>query len=388
MSSNDRLRRRVARTGPEEPGLPEPPRHPPDVTALLALQRSAGNRAVVSRLMVDDASAEVKVPQSYADRTLRWDGTYQDKDADERRVSDIIAGSGREHFKAGINYPALRSISTVADATLGVDGAKVWDPKGEKGLGGRFKAAAVDHHRLLHHSGATQIGTAAEATIDPVLDPEDFLPEKPDLPEAGVAVDSPRKEFEKEAAQQAAKQQKVAEKQARKGGKGKGKAKAGDKDGEAENDARKIGTYWEFVCVLIALLSVEGIDCAKATEAASKTPGSMLEAVQALHDHYMRLQQPLQYDDSSARRKVMTEWGYELVFAGRSAWEALPGRVVLKPGKYIFDIKGHTVHVDVLRDVGPRTKIKDVKQFFKCNSDKKNYNKDEFAEQVHYIWAK
>ncbi|MDA0167139.1 hypothetical protein OM076_43160 [Solirubrobacter ginsenosidimutans] len=380
MSSHERLRRRAAPPESEQAQHPGSSRRPPNVAALLALQRSAGNRAVISRLLADDAINEVKIPQSYADRRLHWDGTYQNEDAPEQRVFDIITGGGgREHFKTGLNYPLLSQVTTVADAELGVRGAKVWDNKGDKGLGGTFKAAAIDTHKLLHHYADNQIKTAAEATIDLVMDPEDYLPEAPDLPDAHVAVNSPRKGEETKAAQERARQ----EREASRGNKG-------GKRNKPKESANPVKTYWEFMCVLIALLKIEGFACAKVAALAAQPPTSLLAGVQVMHDHYMGLNVPLQYDDSSARRAVMNDWGYQMVFAGRSRWTELPGRVVLTPGAYIFDIKGHTVYVDVLKDIGPKTKIGDVKQFFKCNSDPKNFSLDEFHvdQRVSYIWKK
>jgi hypothetical protein len=367
----------VARPESEQAQQPGSSRRPPDVTALLALQRSAGNRAVMSRLLADDATNEVKIPQTYANRRIRWDGTYQDKLAEERTVFDIITGGGgREHFKAGMNYPLMSKVTPVDDTALGVQGAKVWDNTGDKGLGGKFRAAAIDSHKLLHQYADNQIKTAAEATIDLVMDPEDYLPEAPDLPRGGQAVNSPRPGEEKKAAQEQARLQQDA---GRKGGKRNNKPK---------ESADPVKTYWEFMCVLIALLKIEGFDCAKVSALAEVPPTSLLAGVQVMHDHYMAMNVPLQYDDSSARRAVMTDWGYQMVFAGRSEWTALPGRVTLTPGVYIFDIKGHTVYVDVLKEIGPKTKIRDVKQFFKCNSDPKNFSLNEFDEQVHYIWKK
>ena len=365
MSYHDRRLRRAERPrASEDVEHPEPSARP-DVADLLALQRTAGNQAVIARLMLDQATNQVKIPQSYADRKVRWDGTKQDSTAGERRVADVVAVKpGLEHFKEGLGVPHVAGVTTVADAALGLEGARTSDSSKQKGLGGRFKEAAVDHHRLLQHTSGEKTATLADATITPVMAPEDFLPEAPDLPAAGVRLDSTRKEFEQQATQQ--------------GSKKKGK-----------NDARALPTYWEFMCVLIALLTVEGVDCEKATAAAdNKKPGSMLEAVQALHDEYMRRRVPLQYDDSSARRKVMGEWGYSMHFAGRSGWKELPGRVTLAPGKYIFDIKGHTVAVDVLQAIGPKTKIDKESDFFTCHSDSKNYDKNEFLEQVHYIWKK
>lgn len=360
VSTHERPRRRVARTGSATADLPETPRRPADLTGLLALQQSAGNRAV-ARLLIDDKSNDVKVPDSYANRTVKWDGTYQDKDAPDRRVFDVITGGGgRDAFMEGLGLNTLGSVRQVADATLGTAGARVAS-KGAKGdVGKTFKAAALDQHKLLHHYDANTFASVQEATIDLVMDPEDFLPEAPDLPEAGKPLTSVRKEFEH--------------------------ASVGAKKKKGKSEARALPTYWEFVCVLIALVEVGGLDAAKAKSGAKKTPGDVTEAVQSLHDHYMGRDVPLQYDDSSARRKIMTEWGYSMIFSGRSAWTELPSRVALAAGKYIFDIKGHTVAVDVLKDIGPTTKIDKESEYFKCHSDPKNYNKDEFKEQVHYIW--
>ena len=111
-------------------------------------------------------------------------------------------------------------------------------------------------------------------------------------------------------------------------------------------------------------------------------------AIQALHDHY--IEQGVQYDDSAARMQVMNDWGYKPMFSGQSAWGDLPKHVELKRGgKYIFDIPGHTVQVDVVRDMPKDGKtLANPTQFLSPQSEKDNYDKDEMKLVVNYIWSK
>jgi hypothetical protein len=340
---------------------PAAPLRTPDVSALLQLQRSAGNRAVVQRLLYDDKTHDVTVPKTYADKRLHWNGSEQDPKAPEKTVLEIITGGGgREHFQTGLGVGALGSVSALPDAQLGNDAAAMADPTAQAGTDAALRAAATDQYKLLHFWPQTLFYAPDEIAADLVLGPDDYLPEPSDLPKQGVSVTSPQP----------------------------GQAVTQPKRRAKNEEAHAPKTYWEFMCVLIALLSADG-NFAQVTQLTRLTPTSMIGAVQALHDYYMGQKVPLQYDDTSTRRKVMTEWGYALKFAGRAAWTDLPQHVALSAGgKYIFDIKDHTVHVEVLQNIDAQTQIQDPKLFFKCNSDKKNYNRDEFAQPVQYIWTR
>ncbi len=45
-----------------------------DAASILALQRAAGNRAVVQRLLYSTENQNLVVPKSYGDQQLPWDG--------------------------------------------------------------------------------------------------------------------------------------------------------------------------------------------------------------------------------------------------------------------------------------------------------------------------
>jgi hypothetical protein len=144
--------------------------------------------------------------------------------------------------------------------------------------------------------------------------------------------------------------------------------------------------YWEYACVLIALYKADGI--AKVKEITREDiRDKIVNAIHALHDHYIGL--GVQHDDGSVRNRVMKEWGYSMVFAGLAHWDELPGQVELPRGTYIFDIKGHTVRVKVLKDIWAATTIDRRDQYFEPDSDPNNCTRgQEFTKQVTSVWRK
>jgi hypothetical protein len=85
----------------------------------------------------------------------------------------------------------------------------------------------------------------------------------------------------------------------------------------------------------------------------------------------------------------MGEWDYDLIFSGPpSGWMELADHLSLAAGQYIFDLKGHTVIVNVKKPITKGTKLKGaVGDIFAPNSEAKNFNRGkEFALPINYIW--
>lgn len=361
MSLEGRLRRREEFPRSSDERLPERPSLAPDVSAILALQRGAGNRALVQRLIHHQQSNVVKVPQSYYDLTVNWDEAkrFQDDDAPSRRVGEIITGGGGREafFSSGLGKAPAGKVVAVEDAELSKEGAALAAEDAKKGTKEALQRAAVHHYWAVSDLSPGYLYPEPQAVQDEatrVLGPVDYLPSEPDLPPSGVSIRAPREKV----------------------------VAGGKKD-------RPPPTWWEFMCVLIALIKMEP-DFAKVEAKTKKPVTDDHDAVQKLHDYYRNLEPPVDYDDASVQRRVMTEWGYSLAFTGRAQWAEL-ARVPLAKGRYIFGITGHTVQVDVKEKIEPgKTQITNLDEFFECHSDEENFNKDHFGPQirVHTIWQK
>ena len=165
--------------------------------------------------------------------------------------------------------------------------------------------------------------------------------------------------------------------------------------------------YWEYACVLIAIVKHEGDQAvlqkigksgaklATPRLSTKKDKGPVITSksygvVQALHDYY--LAKGVQYDDSSKTRQVLKEWGFDLIFTGPVVLLAdLCKHIELKKGgKYIFDIDGHTVKVDLLKDLAKQANpIANVDEYFRFESDPQNYEVGkEKTKRILYIYQK
>ena len=207
-------------------------------------------------------------------------------------------------------------------------------------------ATTLSHNQVLTVTPGEPFGDvgAVNAASRPVPSPNDFLPEAPDLPEMGA-------------------------------------------DLFTEVPGGSGTKYWEYACVLIALFKADGVAKVREVTGNKNVPDNLVKAVHALHDHYIR--DGVQYDDGSVRSRVMSDWGYHRVFAGLAHWDQLPEHVGLTRGPYIFDIKGHTVKVNVLQDISAATRIDRRDQYFAPDSDSNNYTRgQEFTKQVTAIWKK
>ncbi len=323
-----------------------------DAASVLALQRAAGNRAVVQRLLYSTKNQNLVVPKSYGDQQLPWDGENYLEERAVRQSDPTLAALAtkdlavKKHLMNGLdikNYEGLDKITPVADSSLAANGAKLAANDAEPALAAQLRSVVVDPHQLIRHSPGTKYQNIDEPAISLVMLPKDFIPSPPDLGGEGVSV---RLKIPKD----------------------------------------PLGaTYWEYMCVIIALVKADGYGTVK--RLTGKQPNALQPAVQALNDYY--LAKAVQFDDSSTRRQVMKEWGYNLIFSGNSEWQDLPAHVALKKANYIFDIPGHTVLVEVKQDM-PRsaTSLTKPSDYFVPKSEKDNYDKDEFASPVMYIWAK
>jgi hypothetical protein len=327
----------------------EPRKRPPE-HALIALQRTAGNRAV-QRLVYNESSGNVSAPQAYADQRIPWDRVNDRRRDGDPNASDpsLLELSPKPavkgHLKHGLNVDFVNELQPKAEADMRGAFARVKDAA----LRDQMAEAAVAHNRLLK-VGITPVNAGNFGAQAPfVMRPIDMFPETSDLP--GVGADL--------------------------------------RDKIDPTDTSKTAKrHWENVCTIIALYKRDGIARVRQIVQNPKVEDTLDAAVQAMHDHYIR--RGVDYDDTSTRFTVMNEWGYHLVWAGESSWRELRRRVNLVAGhSYIFDIEGHTVMVRMKRnytaaDPEPE-KLADV---FEPLSDGKNYSPPgkELTKTVLQIW--
>jgi hypothetical protein len=336
----------------------------PVADAMLALQRSVGNRALVQRLVYNATTGSLTIPTDYAGQRISWDGQYvpeeplpeHDKSFLEHYKKDDVF---RGHVKNGLNLGYVNAINPASGDEIKTNAGKLVSPAlqkddanpGDKAVYAKLveeaAAAAVSHNHILDlPDNRFRSASALREARRAVMRPNDFLPGAPDLPGAGVDLLTTEIPGHKE------------------------KSK-----------------YITYACVLFALLKDNGFAKAKEITSRQTFPSDLYQAVQALHDHYAGA--GVQYDDGSVRNSVMTRWGYTMLWAGETDWDKLSAEVSLAPGSYIFDITGHTVKVDVLQDISIGTPLTNPKTFFKPDSDPKNYTKDkEWKQKVMSIWKK
>jgi hypothetical protein len=369
MASNDRLRRREAQEGPEQQTAmsPAPPAPDPHVSSVLALQRSAGNRAL-QRLIYGQKTKQLTVPESYGNQRVRWNGEIIVKaGSPEVPIKDLYSNDTfKEHLRSGLNLgdDPLEKITSRTEQEI-KDGVKtlVEPAKAAEGADAptdeakaavdkvvtALQEAAADRNRLLYRGKTAGLyKSLAEAEIRWVIgNPQDYIPGEPDLGKKGRPLT--------------------------------------DWVGEGP----ETNTFYKLACVLIALLKYD-VGHTKTRTLIGEPPKNFKDIMQKLHDYYAG--QGVQYDDTSTRFAMMNDWGYSLVFAGDSKWEDLAKHAAFKSGeKYIFDIVGHTVKVRAKKDIAKDEKreIKIPKNFFEPDSDEDNYVPGaEFKKNVKYIWVK
>jgi hypothetical protein len=356
MRSNRRLQRAEAQVDSEPLAKSESPAPAPAIRSLLMLQRHTGNRAV-ARLMYNPNNTRLVVPDSYGDKPIPWEEKKLRRGAPTTPLSELANADAdfRRHLKGGMHVPALGQVTAVPDAELQTNAAKLAKPAQEGDTAEVTTAkqqtvtalseAAVDHDRVLFHSHGTKYGAPSELQTQLVMSrPDQFVPEKDDLPSAETDL------FER-----------------------------------IPGKTKKEETYWTYACVLIALVKSDE----KTAKRLAKSDSSELEVlVQRLHAYYVRKNIP--YDDTSSRFTVMDEWGLTPIFFGETSWTDLPKFLELPAGDYIFDIVGHTVAVNVPKTIPKSEKsLSTVKDLFVPDSDERNYARGlETGKKVLSIWKK
>jgi hypothetical protein len=311
MASFDRRRRREVPEGHEPTEQATAPA--PDVASILALQRSAGNRALQRLLHVAD-TGKLMVPPAYGNQLVQWDGTRLREPARADPGDKTLAALAnsnpafRGHLQQGMNVESLEEVVVADERAMR---KATWDQavSPEKDALAEARAVAPDRNRLLHfRAGWDKFTTRDELDVRHVISsPSDFVPGKNDLLGAGKPLST-------------------------------------------RVEGAKSNTGWKMACVLIALVKHEADFAAKVRTLTRKTPSSWLDAIQVLHDHYAG--QGVMYDDTATRFELMNAWGYTPIFTAGCAWADVPKHVALSTaGKYIFDIEGHTVVVRPTKDV-------------------------------------
>ena len=330
--------------------------------AILALQRTAGNRAV-QRLVHDKRTAnpKLKVPPAYANQVIAWNGTEIPDDPTPEQKRSFIDHARTPGFVAAVKeglwihsqldgieestHLKPESRAHLTNPLKGVTAERQADIR--ERLEQQLVAAAESHHQLLTlpKNAFTSVGQIEQA-IRPVLSPDDYLPEASDLPSADTDLATTVIPQEKDL------------------------------------------KYITYACVLIALLKDDGgVARAKELTKNDNFPTDVIKGTQALHAHYRK--KNIEYDQrSSAERLMHEDWKYKLLWAGSSKWGDLYKEVGLKPGKYIIDIEGHTVMTDVLTEVTKGTPMGDISKVFKHNSESSNYTLSHWEPKVTAIWKK
>lgn len=336
MRSSDRRRRRDERAG-QEPASTTPA---PPIEAILALQRTAGNRAL-QRLIYNSSNYGLHVPDSYGTRNVTYNGVNKTLAA---HANDQADESFSEHLAAGLHVRRVDKVTSSPDATMRQNAGTLVEADAQPETAGKLGDVAVDHNRLLDRPTGKKYRRPDELDIKWVLsDPGDFVPGANDLP-------------------------------------------GPDADLKTTKIAGGDGYYWEYACVLIALVKLDP-GLAKTQALLRQRPASEDAAVQALHAYYVR--RGTQYDDTSTRFALMDDWGYTPVFTGRTTWADLPLHTTLTPqNQYIFDIEGHTVKVDVNKTFTGR-RLNNPASFMTPESHPANYKPGtEFAEDIKFVWMK
>ncbi len=310
-------------------------------------RRSTGGR-VLQRLVYNTMSGALTVPSSYAGHKVRWNEKTGHVDATgaEQSLFKLMQDDKlRLRFAEALGLDWIDKMQALETATLRQAAKQIAADPQDAGLVASIADAAESPLRLLRIEKGTKLDAATlPAATSPIAALDDLLPSAPDLPKAGESVRAKIPNTKK--------------------------------------------SYWEYMCTLIALVKHEGIARVRAIVKREDVADNLDAAVQALHDHYVG--RGIQYDDTSTRMRVMTEWGYRMIFSGDAAWTELPLHVALKAGtKYIFDIEGHTMKVTLKRDMPSATKpLTDLlATYFVCDSDKQNYNTSEFLKPVRRIWT-
>src|SRR4051812_3508577 len=166
------------------------------VAPLLALQRSAGNRAV-QRLVWDGNTNIAHVPEGYWNQALSFDlkkGELKPDDATptakDPKLSEILERhpkllTGVAH---GFNVPYIQSMKPEADPKL-EDRGRAATKDTDARLLQQLADVARSHNRIALVDPSEATTTANVGAKTPfVLRPTDYFAQKPDLPKAGTPL--------------------------------------------------------------------------------------------------------------------------------------------------------------------------------------------------------
>ena len=371
----------------------------PHVSTALALQRSAGNRAL-QRLLHNRDAGVITAPSELGDKEFPWnsetktwdkpeaeptptkktgrggpkggtatkpaktttakpeaeakaEATADKKPEPPKRTYAYLINSDdtfREHIRKGMALDALNGMASVSTADLqaAVD-RDVVAGDAEKGTSVEAMKVAQHQRQLLHFDPAKKF--TKKEQVKPawvVTDPHALTPGVPDL---GLATDDLL---------------------------------------TTDVPTAKGTKQWTYACVLIALAKLDtGFTKVKSLTYVKAT--SLESAVQAVHKYYV--ENEVQYDDSSTRFELMKDWGYTPIWVGKAKFHDFtkaadfPG--LSKGQTYIFDITGHTCHITPKKDIKANMTITSPKEFFDTWSDPRNYAAEmTFGKEVLNIWKK
>jgi hypothetical protein len=145
-------------------------------------------------------------------------------------------------------------------------------------------------------------------------------------------------------------------------------------------------------CALIAIFkSVDDKTELKTKLNITKKLKDDMQYYEALHDYYFG--KGIEYDEPVTHPALYAEWGFKMIFAGKSSFRSLRLNTDLETGKkYIFDLTDHSVYVTMKKRLAAGTGIGEtelVKDYFDFQSDRaNNYNLDESASDVEYVYEK
>jgi Domain of unknown function (DUF4157) len=148
-------------------------------------------------------------------------------------------------------------------------------------------------------------------------------------------------------------------------------------------------------CALIAIVKSEGANRTNLNAKLGRSTNLMDDKAyyEALHNHYY-VTQHIEYDEPVTSPELYSEWGFSLIFAGKTHVRDLTNILLTTGKKYIFAIDGHGGHVVyvTMKKNLPTNGVpvgEKVADYFEFHSDSANYNwRDEGTHQVKYIFEK
>lgn len=307
----------------------------------------------MQRLIYTEADQRLHAYKSYGAQKILWNETTgysaakPSKDTKQVSLSKLYK-SHTEAFNEYLKEAIGEDVSVLVIHKADTANTLVDKLSAKK----RAKAPVADalraEDRFWHVYPGTKHWVSDPVPTEWALLPTDYIPQAPDLPSAETSVRS---------------------------------AVPGATMGE---------TYWEYVCVLIAIVKQEGYDAVAEKTGTEEDVGDLDTAVQALHKYYVS--KGIQYDDSSTRRTVMNEWGYSLVLTGPVAWTELHKKLTLKQDEtYIVDISDHTVKIRIRQDLPAATEdvaSENLRNYYETFSEEDNYDDDEMTKPVLYVFKK